>query len=155
MTLLAYSLLGGTAVQVTEVPPVAPANNTLQPWDRAPQGWQEQSLPTLNGGGAQVTGWNYTVPTGKILRVEFAECSVLRTALASAAGDSFAAILANGEYVAIADIDSATVGATSAVTLPGALDLFAGESIGCQAFDAASGGTVIARMLARGYTFNA
>lgn len=138
------------------VAPLAVPNNALQPWDRAPTTWNQRSTVSVAAGTAQTVGWTYTVPAGKILRIEKLSARVVRATVATTVAGPQAFVTTDQGMFLNALLMSNVVGADAVDSLSAApIDLPAGAAITAQYLNADTAGSVIVHLFAYGYLYNA
>ena len=86
--------------------------------------------------------WTATVAAGKKQFVEFSRTSVYRTTAATTAGLYESSISIAGISLTSSVATSVASGTSQALTVTGAITLYAGDSILAQTYDASVGGTV-------------
>lgn len=139
-----------------QVASVVNPNTLMQPWDRHPTVWNQRSAVSVAGGVGLTQAWSYTVPAGRILRVEKLSARVIRDAVATAALFVQGSVQTDVGQFLMAHLVSNVLGAETTDSLSASpLDLPAGATIYAQYRNADTGGNATIHLFANGFLFDA
>lgn len=154
-TRLGYACLYGSQLSVAEVAPTL-ANSSLEPWDRNPTFWSNEAVSQVGSPVGLTVMWTYTVPAGRKLWVSILQCELSRQTSFTQAGGANCYIRVNSariieayDYGGNAASVFQSIGPGSVLVLP------AGSIIDGVMNVADSGGSLIVRTGAAGFTFDA
>ena len=101
------------------------------------------------------TRFTYTVPASTKLLIEVSAIEVTRLTVATVVARHYGRIFAGGLYINVVSTKNNTADITSYLALPGAITVYAAETVVGYTSDDSTGGTVYYNLATKGTLFNA